>query len=155
MSTEEELKWTTKRYTWRYIPFRYQALVAAIVSALLYFNVFNVLFVQQESNCGSFVRPQLDQDDKPRGWFWNIGSEDFPTIVNCTDGYYDGLFWSALFSFVGIAICGLVMRRAIGRDDGSEPVAEEPTAITMTTCPNCSTSIATTAKICKNCRIDL
>jgi hypothetical protein len=132
-------------------------MVATIVSALLYFNVFNLLFVQQESNCGSLVRPQLDQDDKPRGWFWNIGSQDYDNdpIVSCSNGYYDGLFWSALFSFVGIAICGLVMRRAIEREDGSEPTPEKPITITMTTCPNCATSIATTAKICKNCRIDL
>jgi hypothetical protein len=157
MSTEEELKWMTKRYTWRYIPFRYQAMVATIVSALLYFNVFNIFFVQQESNCGSLVRPQLDQDDRPRGWFWNIGSQDYndDPLVSCSNGYYDGLFWSALFSFVGIAICGLVMRRAIKREGGSEPLAEKPITITMSTCPNCGTSISTTAKICKNCRIDL
>ncbi len=120
MSTEEELKWMTKRYSWRYIPFRYQAMVATIVSALLYFNVFNVLFVQQGDNCGTFVRPQLDRDEKPRGWIWDTfarGSSD--SDVYCSDGFYSGLLWSALFSFAGIAICGLVMRRAIKRDEAA------------------------------------
>ena len=45
MSTEEEVKWLSKRYTWKYIPNRYQALVACIVSGFLYFNIFNVCSV--------------------------------------------------------------------------------------------------------------
>ena len=119
MSTEEELKWMTKRYSWRYIPFRYQAMVATIVSALLYFNVFNMMFVQQEGNCGTFVRPQLDRDEKPRGWIWDtLSRSDSGSDVYCSDGYYSGLLWSALFSFAGIAICGLVMRRAMKREEG-------------------------------------
>jgi hypothetical protein len=120
MSTEEELKWMTKRYSWRYIPFRYQAMVATIVSALLYFNVFNLFFVQQGDNCGTFIRPQLDADNKPRGWIWDTLSRgDYDSKVNCSDGFFSGLLWSALFSFAGIAICGLVMRRAIKREDAS------------------------------------
>jgi hypothetical protein len=119
MSTEEELKWMTKRYSWRYIPFRYQAMVATIVSALLYFNIFNLLFVQQGDNCGTFVRPQLDLDNKPRGWIWDTFSRgDYGSDVNCSDGFFTGLLWSVFFSFVGLAICGLVMRRAIRREEG-------------------------------------
>jgi hypothetical protein len=117
MSNDDELKWMTKRYSWRYIPYRYQAMVAGIVAALLYFNVFNVLFVQQGDNCGTFMRPQLDMDNKPRGWIWDTLSRgDYDSKVYCSDGFYSGLLWTALFSFAGIAICGLVLRRAIKRD---------------------------------------
>lgn len=35
-------------------------------------------------------------------------------------GYLKGLFWEFFFSFAGIAICGLVMRRAIKRDDATK-----------------------------------
>ncbi len=120
MSTEEELKWMTKRYSWRYIPFRYQAMVATIVSALLYFNIFNLLFVQQGDNCGTFVRPQLDLTDKPRGWIWDTFSAgSYGSDVNCSPGFFQGIQWSVLFSFTGLAICGLVMRRVIKREDAS------------------------------------
>jgi hypothetical protein len=121
MSTEEELKWMTKRYSWRYIPFRYQAMVATIVSALLYFNIFNLLFVQQGDNCGTFVRPQLDLDDKPRGWIWDTLSRgDYGSDVNCSVGFFTGLLWSVVFSFIGLAICGLVLRRAIKREEAAK-----------------------------------
>jgi len=49
MSTEEELKWMSKRYTWRFVPFIYQATVAIIVSDLLYYNLFGLLFEMQVS----------------------------------------------------------------------------------------------------------
>jgi hypothetical protein len=123
MSIEEELKWMTTRYSWRYIPVRYQAMVATIVSALLYFNVFNMLFVEQGDRCGTFVRPQLEGYENPRGWIWDTFARgDYDSAVNCSDGFYTGLLWSALFSFAGIAICGAVMRRAIKRE-GAEPGA--------------------------------
>ena len=121
MSIEKEMKWMTSKLSWRYIPFRYQAMVATIVSALLYFNVFNLLFVQQGDNCGTFVRPQLERDEKPRGWIWDtLTRGDSGSDVNCSDGYFSGLLWSALFCFAGIAICGLVLRRAIKRQDEAE-----------------------------------
>ena len=118
MSTEEELKWMGKGYSWKYIPLRYQAMVATIVSALLYFNIFNLLFVEQRDNCGSFVRPQLDLDDQPRGWIWHtLSAGEYGSNVNCSPGFFNGLSGSVLFSFIGLAICGLVMRRAIKRED--------------------------------------
>ena len=127
MSQDEELKWMTKRYSWKYIPDRYQAMVATIVSALLYFNIFNLLFVQQADNCGTFFRPQLDLADKPRGWIWDTlsrGSDG--SDVNCSDGFFTGLLWSVIFSFIGLAICGLVLRRAIKREAKSTLDAAAP-----------------------------
>ena len=117
LSVEEELKWMTKRYSWRYIPYRYQAMVATIVSAFLYYNIFSTIFVQQYDNCGSVMRPQLDLAGKPRGWIWDTFSAgDWGSSVNCSPGYFSGQLWSVFFSFGGLAICGLVMRRAIKRE---------------------------------------
>jgi hypothetical protein len=117
MSTEEELKWMTKRYSWRYIPFRYQAMVATIVSALLYFNAFGIIFSDRSTgDCGTFLRPRLIGDENPRGWITNSISG---TDTYCSSGYFNGLFWEFLFSFAAIAICGLVMRRAIKRESAS------------------------------------
>lgn len=115
MSTEEELKWMTKRYSWRFIPFRYQAMVATIVSALLYFNAFGVIFSDRSAGeCGTFLRPRLDGEGNPRGWITNSLSGSDTT---CSAGYFNGLFWEFLFTFAALAICGLVMRRAIIRED--------------------------------------
>ena len=87
MSTEEELKWMTKKYSWRYIPFRYQAMVAIIVSAFLYYNLFE--------------------------WFLNF-IESFLNLSRTQER------WLEFFgSFAALAICGLVMRRAIKRDDAN------------------------------------
>ena len=113
MSTEEELKWMTKRYTWRYIPFRYQAMVAAIVSAFLYYNLFNVIFMDRSTgDCGSWFRPKLDEEPYQLGWFWGDRK--------CSDAYFGGLFWEFMVTFAGIALCGLVLRRAIKREDAAK-----------------------------------
>ena len=121
MSVENELKWMTKRYSWRYIPYRYQAMVATIVSAFLYYNIFSLIFVQQGDNCGTVMRPQLDLPNKPRGWIWDTFSAgDWGSSVNCSPGYFSGQLWSVFFSFGGLAICGLVMRRAIKRDAAAQ-----------------------------------
>jgi hypothetical protein len=117
MSTEEELKWMTQRYSWRYIPFRYQAMVATIVSAFLYYNLFNVMFSDRSTgDCGSFFRPKLDEDPYALGWFWHTlnGSN-----LKCSDAYFKGLFSEFLFTFVALALCGLVLRRAIKRDNAN------------------------------------
>jgi len=113
---EDELKWMSPRKMWKYIPNRYQALVAQIVAGLLYFNVFDALFKQSDSAgvaCGSLVRPILDDGaDDAVGWFWNvIGNVQNARCPRTYTGLYSELF----FTFVGLAICGLVLRRAIKR----------------------------------------
>ena len=114
MSTEEELKWMPKRYSWRYIPFRYQAMVATIVSALLYFNAFGIIFSDRANgDCGTYLRPRLNGEGNPRGWITNSLSG---TETHCSSGYFNGLFWEFLFTFAALAVCGLVMRRAIKRE---------------------------------------
>ena len=119
MSPTEETKWLTKRFAIRYIPHRYQAWVATIFSGLLLFRMWSIAFtpnVVGGDACGSFVRPVLDKEDSdnPIGWVWNIiGDFDkaqCPRTMN-------GLWWEFLFGFVGLAICGLVLRRAIKRHD--------------------------------------
>jgi hypothetical protein len=121
VSVEEELKWMTKRYSWRYIPYRYQAMAATIVSAFLYYNIFSLIFVQQMDNCGTVMRPQLDLPNKPRGWIWDsFTANDYFSDVNCSLGYFTGHLWSVFFSFGGLAICGLVMRRAIKREAAAQ-----------------------------------
>ena len=67
MSTEEEVKWMTRKWSWKYIPDRYQAMVATIVSAFLYYNVFELFFnpINSASGaCGTLLRPVIDGEDQ-------------------------------------------------------------------------------------------
>ena len=121
MSTEEELKWMTKKYSWRYIPFRYQAMVATILSAFLYYNVFELFFnpINSASGaCGTLLRPVFA--DGTVGWIWDSGITLFTinATLNCPRAL-QGMWWEFYGSFAALAICGLVMRRAIKRDDAS------------------------------------
>lgn len=126
MSQNDELKWMTDRYSWRYIPFRFQALVASITAALLYFEGFKILFAPADSAgqaCGSLVRPILSGEDPedPVGWFWNIlGNVEASRCPRTMTG----LYWEFFFVAGGLAICGLVLRRAIKRE--SNPVTDGP-----------------------------
>ena len=120
MSTEEELKWMTKKYSWRYIPFRYQAMVATILSAFLYYNVFELFFNPINSASGACVtllRPVFD-DSGTVGWIWDSGITLFTIndTLNCPRAL-QGMWWEFYGSFAALAICGLVMRRAIKRED--------------------------------------
>jgi hypothetical protein len=112
---EDELKWMTPRKSWKYIPDRYQALTAQITAALLYFNLFDVLFRAKNSSsgaCGSLFRPVLDGGDYPIGWLWNIlGDFDQATCPRLMNGLFQEFF----FTVFGLALCGLVLRRAIKR----------------------------------------
>ena len=125
MSQDEELKWMTKRYSWKYIPDRYQAMVATIVSALLYYNVFTVLFRSENGAggaCGSLVRPVTDDGDVK--WFtFSIFSRD--DNLNCSR-FMQVRWWEFFATFGAIAICGLVLRRAIKRESKSTLDAAAP-----------------------------
>lgn len=113
MTTQPQPKqgnaWFSKRGWIQYVPPRYQALVAQITAALLYFNILKTVFGVQDFNvgsCGSLFRPVVEDRDWGRpGWFWNIGS------AQC-DRMMSGRLWELLFTFVGLAICGVVLRRA-------------------------------------------
>jgi len=108
---EDELKWMSPRKMWKYIPNRYQALVAQITAGLLYYQVFRSAFESQDSGggaCGSLFRPVIDNEEKSIGWFWNMGNAYCPRMMS---GRQDEL----LMTFIGLAICGLVLRRAIKR----------------------------------------
>jgi hypothetical protein len=122
MSTEEELKWMTKRYSWRYIPFRYQAMVATIVSAFLYFNIFKIFFTPATAGnqaCGSLMRPILDNDDMGSLFSSGISFFTLNDVYRCPRTI-QGLWWELVGTFIGLAICGLVMRRAIKRDEATK-----------------------------------
>jgi len=120
MSTEEELKWLTKRYSWRYIPFRYQSLVATITAAFLYFNVFTVLFRSENGAggaCGSVLRP-VTEDGDVRWLTLSFFSRD--DSLNCSR-YMQVRLWELVATFAALAVCGLVLRRAIRREEGIAP----------------------------------
>jgi hypothetical protein len=126
MSVEQELKWMNKRFSWRYIPLRYQALVATIVSGLLYFNLFNLLFspILNSGYCGTLLRPGMDSDflhDDPWvGWFWNSGVTLFEPNSDLTcSRTFVGLWWEFFGTFAGLAVCGGVLRRAIKRGESN------------------------------------
>jgi hypothetical protein len=118
MSTEEELKWMTKRYSWRYIPFRYQAMVATVVSGFLYFNIFTAIFRSENGAggaCGSLLRPVTEDGDV--NWFsFDLFARN--DELNCSR-YMQVRAWELVASFAALAICGLVMRRAIKREAAS------------------------------------
>ena len=125
MSKEEELKWMTNRYSWRYIPFRYQAMVATIVSAFLYYNLFELFFNPINSSsgaCGTLLRPVMDGSDYPLGWIWDSGITLFTMneSLSCPRAM-QGLWWEFYGTFAALAICGLVLRRAIRREDAVTP----------------------------------
>ena len=121
MSAENELKWTTERYSWRYIPFRYQAMVATIVSAFLYYNLFGLLFEMQSTgsnNSGTLLRPIMEDDSV--GWFWNGGISLFSLNEDLrSPRQMQAAWWEFFATFVALAICGLVMRRAIKRENAN------------------------------------
>ena len=123
MSAENELKWMTERYSWRYIPFRYQAMVATIVSAFLYYNLFELLFNPVQSGtgaCGTLFRPVMDNEDSTLGWFWDVGFSLFSMndSLKCPRTM-QAMGWEFFATFAALAICGLVMRRAIKRENAS------------------------------------
>ena len=127
-SAENELKSVTKRYSWQYTPSRYQAMVATIVSAFLYFNLFGLLFEMQSTgsiNCGTLLRPIMEDDsvgmeDDSVGWIWNSRSSFFSLNedLRCPR-QMQAAWWEFIATFAALAICGLVMRRAIKRENAS------------------------------------
>ena len=97
MSTEEELKWMTKKYSWRYIPLRYQAMVATIFSALVYFEAFK-LAADLKKVSGLLC-------DSENSYCKYKLSDYITQLVACA---------------IGLVIAGMVMRRAIKREDSEK-----------------------------------
>jgi hypothetical protein len=127
MSAEDESKWISKRYTLRYIPHRYQATVACIVSAFLYFRLLSILFEPYTGNsgaCGSLIRPTFDGNENTNvGWIWDAGMTLFePNSDLWCQKHYLGLWWNVIGVFIGLGICGFVLRRAMKREDAQKPV---------------------------------
>jgi hypothetical protein len=148
LAKEDELRWSTKRGVLRYIPPRYQALAAVIVSALLYFNAFQVMFEPSNAHssyCGSLMRPAVtrtsvdfeadwtyeggelvrgvktsDVSTYKLGWIWESAGALFSsdTDVECRRTI-SSLWWELWATFGGLAICGLVLRRAIRRENAA------------------------------------
>lgn len=114
-SVDNELKWL-KRGSWKYIPERYQALVACIVSGFLYFNIFELVFSNTSDNgaCGSVLRPTLDDQFSP-SWIWSASPWRMNEDLVCPRHIYLS-YWELIASFFGLAICGVVLRRAIRRE---------------------------------------
>ena len=112
---EDELKWMTPRKTWKYIPNRYQALTTQIVAALLFFNIFEILFkpIYGSGACGTLLRPVIDGQDTP-GWLWNAGPSGVNMELGCPRHTFLS-WWEFLASIAGLVICGVVLRNAIKR----------------------------------------
>ena len=112
---EDELKWMSPRKTWKYIPNRYQALVAQIVAAFLFYNIFEILFQTtrgSNGSCGTLLRPADDGGNLL--WFWNAKTWNIDWGIMCPfDSYL--LWWELAASIIGLAICGFVLRKAIKR----------------------------------------
>jgi hypothetical protein len=96
-------------------------MVATIVSALLYFNLFGLLFEMQttgSSNAGTLLRPIMEDDSV--GWFWDSGISLFTLNEDLrSPRQMQSAWWELFGTFAALANCGLVMRRAIKREDAS------------------------------------
>ena len=112
---DDELKWMSPRKTVKYIPNRYQVLTAQIVAALLFFNIFQILFkpVYASGACGTLLRPVFDGQDTP-SWLWKAGPFGVNMELSCARHIYLS-WWEFFGSFAGLAICGMVLRNAIKR----------------------------------------
>lgn len=98
-------------------------MVATIVSALLYYNLFELLFNPVMSSyggsCGTMLRPVMDTEGAGTlGWFWDVG---FSLFNSDRDLYcsrtMQAMGWEFIATFAALAICGLVMRRAMKREN--------------------------------------
>ena len=100
-------------------------MVATIVSAFLYYNVFQLFFNPEDGSsgaCGTLLRPVIDTDESTKvGWIWDSGVTLFTRndSLNCPR-MMQGMWWEFYGSFAALAICGLVMRRAIKREDAAK-----------------------------------
>jgi hypothetical protein len=116
IQNEDEVKWFGKLGSWKYVPNRYQAFVASIVSALLYYNMFGILFSPEPlSNgaCGTLLRPVFEDELTPL-WIWDTGPWSVDQSLGCPR-YIWGLWSEFIASFLALAICGIVLRRSIKR----------------------------------------
>lgn len=99
-------------------------MVATIVSAFLYYNLFELFFNPVNSGpgaCGTLLRPVVENNDNALGWIWDSGLNLFTLNDNLTcPRTIQGMWWEFFGTFAALAICGLVMRRAIKRDKSSE-----------------------------------
>ena len=106
-------------------------MVATIVASFLYYNLFELFFNPVNSSsgaCGTLLRPVLDGDDGSTvGWIWDSGVSLFQRNDDLVcPRAMQGMWWEFFGTFAGLALCGLVMRRAIRREasssiDGSAP----------------------------------
>jgi hypothetical protein len=98
-------------------------MVATFVSAFLYYNLFELFFNPVNSGpgaCGTLLRPVLNDDDSSVGWIWDSSVSLFQLDVNLNCARtMQGMWWEFFGSFAALAICGLVMRRAIRRGEGT------------------------------------
>ena len=110
---QDELDWMSPRKTVKYIPKRYQALVAQIVAAFLFINVFHILFTPRTDGgaCGTLIRPVGEEGEIL--WF-QAGLFSVNDALNCPRSMHL-LWWEFFASFIGLAICGFVLRNAIKR----------------------------------------
>jgi hypothetical protein len=134
----DDLKWFTKRGTIRIIPSRYRAGVAVFVAALLFYNLFGVLFtpVNDDGACGSLARPanaRIDRFGETEfgfGWPWDslkalqepITAPDdvsdparYETYLSCPR-FISGRIFEFVANFVALWICGWYLRRAMRED---------------------------------------
>lgn len=129
MGTASKTKWIGRFGSWKYIPDRFQALVACIAAGLLYVNVFEKLFgyrTGRDGSCGSFVRPVLvESENFDTGWFWHSFRDAVANYADASDansletfcpGAWKGLWWELIFSFAALAICGFTLRRSVKRE---------------------------------------
>jgi hypothetical protein len=97
-------------------------MVAIIVSAFLYYNLFELFFNPVSSGpgaCGTMLRPVIDESGN-LGWIWDSGISLFKMngSLRCPRTI-QGMGWEFFASCAGLAVCGLVLRRAIKRENAA------------------------------------
>jgi hypothetical protein len=134
----DDLRWFTKRGTIRIIPSRYRAGVAVIVAALLFYNLFGVVFSPTDAGsgaCGSLARPATEivyvngDFEFTNGWPWDsvkafTQSPDTPdtsfpdesSVYLSCPRTINGKVIEFVANFVALWICGWYLRRAMRED---------------------------------------
>lgn len=81
---------------------RNKSLYYTILSALLAYNIWTSLVGREASatrECGSWLRPVLDDAGSPIGWFWSVGERECPQLIagNLDEALFSAVLLGLLF----------------------------------------------------------
>lgn len=111
--------------------------------------------IRRQANKQTRILREIANNSEPQQYFDDSQSMPYRHERQCPACAENILAEASLCRFCHTSVTPIPSTSFGTANVGNGPVANNPIAIKMTTCPNCATSIAAAAKICKNCRIDL